>query len=110
MTISIRKDDSGKKARTSGRPAGKWELDDIGKATDQTVMPDPTEIFETWTGKEVGWINCERGRGDAAAGRWKRVRRRKKKTKTGGMNELTRGEGKIRRGRETVEPMTRGLM
>ena len=85
-------------------------LDDIGKATDQTVMPDPTEIFETWTGKEVGWINCERGRGDAAAGRWKRVRRRKKKTKAGGMNELTRGEGKIRRGRETVEPMTRGLM
>lgn len=85
-------------------------LDERGKETDQTVMPDTTEIFETWTGKEMGWISCKKGRGGAAAGRWERVRRRKEKTKAGGMDKLTRGEGKIRRGREAVEPITRGLV
>ena len=36
-------------------------LDERGKETDQTVMPNPPEILETWTGEKMRWIRGKRG-------------------------------------------------
>ncbi len=58
----------------------------------------------------MGRVSCKKRRGDAAASRWERVGGRKEEAKARSMNEFIGGEGKIRRGRKTAEPITRRFM